>query len=122
MPSCAVGTQQRYLDRLIIRRDGRIVFLDTREIEWIQADDKYVHFHTARGRCMVRKTLNAIQSELDPNRFVRIHRSAIINVDRIKELQPSFSGKHAVLMENGARLILSRKYKDRLFDLLGKPL
>ena len=71
---------------------------------------------------MVRQTLNAMEAELDPRRFVRIHRSAIVNVERIKELQPLFSGEHSVLMENGTKLTLSRNYKEKLFEILGKPL
>ena len=71
---------------------------------------------------MVRQTLSAMEAELDPRRFVRIHRSAIVNVERIKELQPLFSGEHSVLMENGTKLTLSRNYKDKLFEILGKPL
>ena len=71
---------------------------------------------------MVRQTLTAMETELDPKKFVRIHRSAIVNIDRIKELQPLFSGEHSVLLENGTKLTLSRNYKDKLFELLGKPL
>ncbi len=71
---------------------------------------------------MVRQTLGAMETQLDPAKFLRIHRSAIVNIERIQELQPMFSGEHAVVMEDGTRLILSRKYKDKLFELLGKPL
>ncbi len=106
----------------MIKGDGRFVFLNTCEIDWIEADDKYVHVHIGKCAHMMRSTLRAVEVELDPNRFVRIHRSAIVNVDRIKELQPSFSGKHAVLMENGTRLTLSRNYKNKFFQFLGTPL
>jgi two-component system LytT family response regulator len=71
---------------------------------------------------MVRQTLSAMETELNPKKFVRIHRSAIVNIERIKELQPLFSGEHSVLLENGTKLTLSRNYKDKLFELLGKPL
>ena len=111
-----------HLDRIIIKADGRITFLNTREIDWIEADDKYVHLHIGKGTRMVRQTLSAMEAELDPRRFVRIHRSAIVNVERIKELQPLFSGEHSVLMENGTKLTLSRNYKEKLFEILGKPL
>lgn len=118
----SIRAQQEYLDRIIIRADGRITFLHTREIDWIEADDKYVHLHTGKGNRMVRQTLAAIESELDPKKFLRVHRSAMVNVDRIKELQPLFNGEHSLILEDGTRLTLSRKYKEKLFELLGKPL
>jgi two-component system LytT family response regulator len=118
----SMRAQQQYLDRIIIRADGRITFLHTREIDWIEADDKYLHLHTEKGARLVRQTLTAMESQLDPKKFVRVHRSTMVNVDRIKELQPLFNGEHSLILENGTRLTLSRKYKDKLFELLGKPL
>ena len=118
----SIRAQQEYLDRIIIRADGRITFLHTREIDWIEADDKYVHLHTGKGARMVRQTLAAIEGQLDPKRFLRVHRSAMVNVDRIKELQPLFNGEHSLILDDGTRLTLSRKYKEKLFELLGKPL
>lgn len=118
----SIRAQREYLDRIIIRADGRITFLHTREIDWIEADDKYVHLHNGKNAKMVRQTLTAIESQLDPKKFVRVHRSAMVNVDRVKELQPLFNGEHSLILEDGTRLTLSRKYKDKLFELLGKPL
>ena len=118
----SIRAQREYLDRIIIRADGRITFLHTREIDWIEADDKYVHLHTGKSAKMVRQTLTAIESQLDPKKFVRVHRSAMVNVDRVKELQPLFNGEHSLILESGTRLTLSRKYKDKLFEILGKPL
>jgi two-component system LytT family response regulator len=117
-----INSKQPYLERLIIKADGRITFLNTCEIDWIEADDKYVHLHTAKGARMVRQTLTAMETQLDPVRFVRIHRSAMVNVERIKELQPLFNGEYSLLMEDKTKLTLSRTYKDKLFGLLGKPL
>lgn len=118
----SIRAQQQYLDRVIIRADGRITFLQTREIDWLEADDKYVHLHTGKGTRMVRQTLSAMESQLDPKKFLRVHRSTMVNVDRIKELQPLFNGEHSLILEDGTRLTLSRKYKDKLFELLGRPL
>ena len=118
----SIRAQQEYLDRIIIRADGRITFLHTREIDWIEADDKYLHLHTGKGARMVRQTLAAIESQLDPKKFLRVHRSAMVNMDRIKELQPLFNGEHSLILDDGTRLTLSRKYKEKLFELLGKPL
>jgi two-component system LytT family response regulator len=117
-----IKNKPQYLDRLVIKAGGRITFLSTDEINWIEADDKYVHLHTGKVSPMVRQTLTAMETQLDPKRFRRIHRSAIVNVERIKELQPLFSGEHSILLEDGTKLTLSRNYKDKLFELLGKPL
>jgi two-component system LytT family response regulator len=117
-----INSRQPYLDRLIIKADGRITFLNTHEIDWIEADDKYVHLHTGKGARMVRQTLSAMESQLDPARFVRIHRSTMVNIERIKELQPLFNGEYSLHLEDKTRLTLSRTYKDKLFRLLGKPL
>jgi two-component system LytT family response regulator len=122
VPSCAITRQQRRSDRLIIKVDGRIVFLNACEINWIEADDKYVHLHIGEATYMLRKALVAIEAELDPNRFVRIHRSAIVNVEQIKELQPLFSGEYSILLQDATKLTVSRNHKDKLFELLGKPL
>ena len=112
----------QYLERLIIKAGGRITFLRAAEIDWIEADDKYVHLHTGKGARMVRQTLAAMESQLDPKKFVRIHRSAIVNVERIKELQPLFNGEFSVMMEDGAKLTLTRNHREKLFELLGTPL
>jgi two-component system, LytTR family, response regulator len=118
----SIKAQQQHLERLIIKADGRITFLNTLEIDWIEADDKYVHLHTAKGKRMVRQTLGAMEAQLDPAKFLRIHRSTIVNIERIKELQPLFSGEHSLLLDNGTKLTLSRSYKDKLFERLGQPL
>ncbi len=117
-----MNSKQPYLDRLIIKADGRITFLSTHEIDWIEADDKYVHLHTSKGARMVRQTLTAMETQLDPAKFVRIHRSTMVNVERIKELQPLFNGEYSLHLEDKTRLTLSRTYKDKLFGLIGKPL
>jgi two-component system, LytTR family, response regulator len=118
----SIKNKSQYLDRLMIKASGRITFLSTDEINWIEADDKYVHLHTGKISPMVRQTLSAMETQLDPRKFRRIHRSAIVNVERIKELQPLFNGEHSILLEDRTKLTLSRNYKDKLFELLGKPL
>ena len=118
----SIKNKPQHLDRLVIKAGGRITFLSTDEITWIEADDKYVHLHTAKISPMVRQTLSAMETQLDPRKFRRIHRSVIVNVERIRELQPLFSGEYSILLEDGTKLTLSRNYKDKLFELLGKPL
>jgi two-component system LytT family response regulator len=117
-----IKNKPQHLERLVIKSGGRITFLRTDEINWIEADDKYVHLHTSKARPMVRQTLSAMEEQLDPAKFRRVHRSAIVNVERIAELQPLFSGEYSILLQDGTKLTLSRNYKDKLFGLLGKPL
>ncbi|MDQ3714058.1 MAG: LytTR family transcriptional regulator DNA-binding domain-containing protein [Acidobacteriota bacterium] len=118
----AVAQKPQYLERLIVKTGGRIIFLRTSEIDWIQADDKYAHLHTGSKSHLVRQTLGTLEAQLDPRKFIRIHRSAIVNIERIKELQPMFAGDHTVVLETGAKLTLSRSYKNKLFEILGNPL
>ena len=112
----------RYLERLLIKHNGRIVFLKTKEIDWIKADDKYVQIYVAKVAHLVRQTLTAMKTQLDPQTFVQIHRSAIINIERIKEMKMLASGEYTVILESGAKIPVSRSYKDHLFCLLGKLL
>jgi two-component system, LytTR family, response regulator len=118
----SIRNKPEFLERVVIKAGGRITFLNTREINWIEADDKYVHLHTDKSNSMVRQTLSAMETQLDPKKFRRIHRSAIVNVERIKEMQPLFNGEHSIVLENGTKLTLSRNYKDKLFEVLGKAL
>jgi two-component system LytT family response regulator len=117
-----VARKSPYIERLVIKTGGRIIFLKTADVDWIQADDKYAHLHAGKKSYLVRQTLGALEAQLDPQKFVRIHRSAIVNVERISELQPMFTGEHTVVLENGTKLTLSRSYKSKLFDILGNPL
>src|SRR5207247_2162536 len=80
----SIKNKPQYLDRLVIKAGGRITFLNIDEINWIEADDKYVHLHTGKVSPMVRQTLTAMEAQLDPKKFRRVHRSAIVNVSASK--------------------------------------
>ncbi len=108
-------------DRLVVKSGGRIFFIRTDEIDWVDAAGNYVRLHVKGDAYLFRETMSAMESRLDPNRFVRIHRSHIVNADRIKELQPG-SGDHAVILRTGVKLPLSRGYKDRLQDRMGRTM
>lgn len=109
--------EKRYLERLVVKTSGRIFFLKAEEIDWIEAAGNYVKIHSGRDAHMIRETMNGIEAKLDPDRFLRIHRSTVVNVDKIKELHPMFSGDYAVILRNGAELSLSRNYRDRFLEL-----
>lgn len=117
-----IDEKPQYLERLLIKSNGRIVFLKTREIDLIKAEDKYVHLYFGKSSHLVRQSLSQMKKQLDPQIFAQIHRSIIINVERIKELQTMFNGEYNLVLENGAEVPLSRNYKNKLFDLIGKPL
>jgi two-component system, LytTR family, response regulator len=108
------------LDRLVVKSGGRVFFLRTDEIDWIEAAGNYVRLHLSEDSHLFRETMNNMEARLDTNRFVRIHRSRIVNTDRIKELQPWFNGEYVVVLQNGARLTLSRGYREKLQERLGK--
>lgn len=112
----------RYLERLVIKTSGRVFFLKTDEIDWIEAQGKYVSIHAGKDAHLVREGMNNLEAELDPRKFVRIHKSTIVNVDRIEQLQPWFHGDYRVVLRNGTILTLSRRYRQKLDELLGKPL
>jgi two-component system LytT family response regulator len=109
-------------ERMVVKSSGRIYFVRTSDIDWCEAAGNYVRLHVGQQAHLVRDTMAHIEADLDPNQFVRIHRSAIVNVDRIQELQSTFGGEYVVLLRGGKRLTLSRGYRDALQERLGKPL
>jgi two-component system, LytTR family, response regulator len=111
--------EKKYLDRLVVKAVGRVFFLKADEIDWIEAAGNYVKLHSGRESHMIRETMNGIEAKLDPDKFLRIHRSTVVNIDRIKELQPMFSGDYAVLLKDGTELALSRHYRERFLELFG---
>lgn len=98
-------------DRLAIRNKGHVTFLRADSIDWIEAADNYACLHCGGTTHIVRETMNALEGRLDPSRFVRIHRSTIVNTDRIRELQPWFRGDYRVILHDGTELALSRSYR-----------
>lgn len=114
------GELQRHrTDRILVKDKGRVLFLSTDDIDWVESAGNYVHVHAGRDHHLLRQTMTEMERRLDPARFVRIHRTALVNIDRIKELQPLFHGEYTVLLRDGTRLTLSRRYKDRLQDRFG---
>lgn len=109
--------EKKYLERLVVKSVGRVFFLKVDEIDWIEAAGNYVKLHAGREAHMIRETMNGIEAKLDPDKFLRIHRSTVVHIDRIKELHPMFSGDYAVILRNGTELALSRNYRERLLEL-----
>jgi two-component system LytT family response regulator len=105
LQSAAAGD---YLERIPVAEDGRIVFVNADDVTWIGASGNYAQLHAGGRTLEVRETLTSLEAKLDPRHFARIHRSTIVNVRRVKEVQPWFHGHHVVILQTGERLRLSR--------------
>ena len=110
----SVSKQQDYLTRLMIKVSGRVVLLKVEEIDFIEADGNYAKLHVGRKSHLLREKMHDLEARLDPSKFVRIHRSAIVNLDRIKEMHPHFNGDYVVVLEDGRQLKLSRSRRENL--------
>lgn len=110
----------RYLERLAVKNGSRILFVRAREVDWIEAEGNYVLVHAGKSTYTLRESLGALEQQLDPSLFRRIHRSTIVNVERIRELRAQSHGDYRVLLETGAQLTLSRGYRETLNRLLDK--
>jgi two-component system, LytTR family, response regulator len=110
------------LNRLVVKTDGRIIFLKIGEIDWMEAAGNYIKLHVGSESYLVRATMNNIEKQLDPEKFLRIHRSSIINIERIKELRPWFNGDYKVVLNGNEQLVLSKGYRSSFNKLVGKAL
>lgn len=113
-------SRKQRVRRLVIKSAGRIFFLRVEEIDWVDAADNYVRIHAGREGYLVREALQSLEERLDPRQFLRIHRSTIVNLDRIRELKPTFHGDYAVFLRDGTELTLSRNYREKLGEPLGQ--
>jgi two-component system LytT family response regulator len=105
------------LDRLAVKTGGRIIFVKVNDVDYIESAHNYVELHVEKQSHLLRETLNAIEARLPADKFLRISRSVIVNIERVKELQPLFYGEYNVTLHNGVRLTLSRRYRDKLPQL-----
>jgi two-component system LytT family response regulator len=109
----------RYLTRLMVKTAGRVIFIRSEEIDWIEAYDNYLRLHVGGKAHLLRQTMSELEATLNPEQFARIHRSTIVNLDRVKELRPHFNGEHLVILQDGTELKLSRARKEWLERRLG---
>lgn len=113
-------SQSDYVQRLTVACNGRILFVAVAEIDWIEAEGNYARIHVRRKVYDVRETLQALMEKLDPRDFVRIHRSTIVNMKRVQQVQPWFQGSHIVLLQSGEELRMSRYQHEAVERLLGR--
>lgn len=116
----SAGTAKRksFLTRFMIKSGNRVTFVNAADVDWIAADNYYIKLHVGGKAHLLRLSMNELEEKLDPKRFLRIHRSTIINFDRVKELHQNPNGEYLVVLKNGMELKLSRSRRERLDDLL----
>jgi two-component system LytT family response regulator len=113
-----LSDQRRYPARFLLRTGSRMYFVRANDIEWADAAANYVRLHVDGRAHLIRRTMTALERELDPERFVRVHRSAIVNVDCVSQVEPHVHGEYVITMRDGARLTSSRAHGARLRALL----
>ncbi|HEY0158347.1 MAG TPA: LytTR family DNA-binding domain-containing protein [Thermoanaerobaculia bacterium] len=120
----ALGVETRQapqtLQRVVVKRNGRAMLLRVHDIDWIEAAGNYARLHVRGAHHLLRESISSLEQKLDGREFVRVHRSAVVNLERVRELQPTSHGDYAVILDDGTRLILSRHYRSRLEMLLGR--
>jgi two-component system, LytTR family, response regulator len=118
----ALGPDTGRLDRIVVRAGERTRLIPAETVDWVEADGVYARIHAAKEQFLIRVPMHEMEARLDPRRFVRIHRSTIVNLDRVAELRELWRGEYAVVLHDGTRLKLSRSRKSQLEALLGQSL
>lgn len=118
-PPTATAPVPAYLNRIAVKSVGRTVFVNTDNIDWLETAGNYVCLHAGKETHVVRETMNQIESQLDPAQFVRIHRSTMVRIEAVREIQPLFNGDRMVILHDGSKLTLSRSYRDKVRAVLG---
>ncbi len=114
------ASSQGQVNRIMIKSNGRVNLVKISDIDWIEASGNYLRLHVGDKVHMIRETMGSMEKKLHADQFMRIHRSTIVNIDRIKEMQPWFHGEYEVHLHNGKRLSMSRGYKDKLNGFVKK--
>jgi len=107
-------SQPPTLDRLLVKADGRVFFIKTDELEWIEAEGNYVNLHIGNKKYLFREAISTLEAQLNPKQFRRISRSTIVNIDSVAEFQPRFRGDYWVVLRSGVKLKLSHRYRSNL--------
>jgi len=117
----SLATPRRYLKRLAVRSAGKTVFVDLEDVDWMEAAENYVQLHAGRASHLLHIAMHALERALDPEMFLRIHRSIIVNISRIKELQAGAHGEYMVTLRSGVRLQSGRTYSEKLKTMSANP-
>lgn len=115
-----INARAEYLDRFVVKNNGRTLLIPADEVDWIEADGNYLLLHVGQTTHLLRQTLQSLEQRLNPRKFLRIHRSAIVNLDRIRELQTHVNGEdQLVILKDGSQLTLTRRFRDKVSQALG---
>lgn len=120
-PAQNVASAPEYVDRIVLKADGALHFIKTREVIWIEAQGDFVKVQTAGKTQMVRETLQSMEHKLDAAKFLRIHRSFLVNLEHVKRVETALYGDYSVFMSDGTKLRLSRNYRAKLKALVQQP-
>lgn len=112
-----VRARSQHLERVLVRKGERMFFLKVRDVDWIKAEGNYVRLHAGRDSYLLRETIQSLEAALPPDLFQRVHRSAIVNLDRVKEIHQMFNGGYEFILTDGTRLPLGRKYREKILHL-----
>ncbi|HET6655904.1 MAG TPA: LytTR family DNA-binding domain-containing protein, partial [Gammaproteobacteria bacterium] len=109
----------KQLTRFAVKSVGKTIFVGVDDVDWVETAGNYLCLHAGHETHLIRETMSRLESQLDPQRFARIHRSAIVRLDRIKSMQPLFNGDRCVTLHDGTQLTMSRSYRDKIDTMLG---
>ncbi|HEX5724930.1 MAG TPA: LytTR family DNA-binding domain-containing protein [Longimicrobiaceae bacterium] len=112
--------EPQHLEWVMVKVRGRLELVKTAELDWIEAEGNYVRLHAGKGSYLIREKISTLEERLDPEAFVRVHRSTIVNLNRVRELRPLPSGDYTVTLTDGTELKLSRGYRHRLAERVGE--
>lgn len=118
-PTAAAQAVPGGLGRIVIKSVGRTVFVNAESVDWLETAGNYVCLHVGKETHVVRETMKQLETRLDPSKFVRIHRSTMVRIEAIREIQPLFNGDRSVILRDGTKLTLSRSYRDKVRAALG---
>lgn len=116
-----IASPRKLLTRLAVQTAGKTIFVDLEDVDWIEAAENYVQLHAGKSRHLIHVSMNAIEKSLDPQMFLRVHRSIIVNVRRVKEMQSVLHGEYLITLHNGVRLKSGRTYHEKLEALAANP-
>ncbi|MGE5314935.1 MAG: LytR/AlgR family response regulator transcription factor [Acidobacteriota bacterium] len=117
-----MGQSHQGSGRLMIKCEGRVLFMKTDDIDWFEAAGNYIKVHCGSETHLLRETMSSLLTQLDPAKFLRIHRGTIVNLDRIREMHPWFNGEYKIFLTTNAQLIMSRGCHEQFIRTFGKPL
>jgi two-component system, LytTR family, response regulator len=115
----AIKGKQKYLQRILLKTNNKMIVIKINDVNWIEAEEKYVNLHAGKQTYLYRETISSLEQQLDPEMFIRVHRSYIINIDFLKEITPWSHGDYIIILKDNTELNLGRNYKDKLLAIFG---